>query len=171
MTNSQLVPKFAFLIKGKGEDKSQLQAFDIALREAGPLVHNLVTVSSILPAGCKFISKEEGINMLEPGQITFCVMARQDSNVLGEVISASIGTAQLRDKNHYGFISEHHAIGQSEKEAGDYAENLAVQMFALKLALSKDELSFIKSSNTTQAAEVTKKGIWTCVLSICVFCC
>lgn len=170
MPSSPLVPRYAFLIKGEGEDESRLQAFDIALREAGPLVHNLVSVSSILPAGCKFISKEEGISMLVPGQITFCVMARQDSNILGETVSASVGTAQFRNKDHYGFISEHHAIGQSAKEAGDYAENLAVQMFALKLGLSLNEFSLIVSSNITQTATVTKQGNWACALAVCVFC-
>ncbi len=97
-------------------------------------------------------------------------MARLDSNILGETVSASVGTAQLKDKEHYGFLSEYHALGESEKEAGKYAEKLAVEMFALKLGLSSNEISLIKSSNTTQSAVVSENGLWTCVVALCVFC-
>jgi arginine decarboxylase len=169
LNGSNLVPRHAFFIKGAGRHVDHLQAFDIALREAGPLVHNLVTVSSILPAGCKIITKKEGIAMLTPGEITFCVMARQESNIPGEVATASIGTARLKNEEHYGFISEHHGIGQSEEEAARYAEKLAVEMFAFKLGISGDQLTSIESSNTTQSAAVGPEGEWVCAVALCVF--
>ena len=170
MVNSNnLVPRYAFFIKGAGQHADHLQAFDIALREAGPLVHNLVTVSSILPAGCKIIAKEEGIAMLEPGEITFCVMARQESNVPGEIIAASIGTARLKNREHYGFISEYHATGQEETAAGEYAEKLALEMFAFKLGISGNQLITIESTHTTQSAKVGPSGEWACAVALCVF--
>jgi pyruvoyl-dependent arginine decarboxylase (PvlArgDC) len=37
---------------------------------------NLVYVSSILPPRCEVIAREVGIELLKPGDITFCVLAR-----------------------------------------------------------------------------------------------
>lgn len=169
MSTPQLVPQYAFLIQGTGEDENRLQAFDIALREAGPLVHNLVTVSSILPAGCKIISREEGIAMLEPGQITFCVMARQDTNTMGKSAAAAVGLVRLKDQKHYGFISEHHCVGQSKTEAGEYAEKLALDMFALKLKKKQEEMSPIEQFNASESIQVSTPNTWVCAVALCVF--
>jgi arginine decarboxylase len=46
--------------------------------------------------------------MLAPGQITFCVMARMDTNEPNRLISASIGLAIPADSENYGYLSEHH---------------------------------------------------------------
>src|SRR5215203_2540623 len=66
----------AVLTRGVGVHRNQLTAFEYALREADVEQQNLVTVSSILPAGCELITAEVGIVTLHPGEITFCVMAR-----------------------------------------------------------------------------------------------
>lgn len=163
------LPRYAFFIHGMGEDKDRLQAFDIALREAGPVVHNLVSVSSILPAGCQIISREEGFSRLQYGQITFCVMARQDSNTPGESIAASIGVARLKDKNHYGFISEYHVVGEDAKTAGQQAEDLAAQMLAIKLSLSPEEATSLKRFHTSETATVGSSGNWASVVALCIF--
>ena len=63
-------PKY-FSLKGVGRHKEYLASFELALRNAGIEFCNLVTVSSIFPAGCKRISKEDGLKLLTPGQITF----------------------------------------------------------------------------------------------------
>lgn len=163
------LPRYAFFIHGKGEDKDRLQAFDIALREAGPVVHNLVTVSSILPAGCQIISREEGFSRLKYGQITFCVMARQDSNTPGEKIAASIGAGRLREKEHYGFISEYHSLGEDAETAGQQAEELAAQMLAIKLGLSSEEVASLERFHVSEAATVGQSGNWVSVLALCIF--
>ena len=51
-------------------------------------------------------------------------------------MAASIGLAVPADSAKYGYISEHHAFGQSEKVAGDYAEDLAASMLATVLGIS-----------------------------------
>ena len=65
------VPSMMFFTKGVGTHKEELHSFELALRDAGIEKCNLVQVSSILPPGCKVISKSRGLNELEPGAITF----------------------------------------------------------------------------------------------------
>jgi len=52
------VPKSIFLTKGVGKSKEQLTSFEMALRNAGIGPFNLVSVSSIYPAGCKLVNRE-----------------------------------------------------------------------------------------------------------------
>lgn len=74
------IPRKVFLTKGVGVHKDKLASFECALKNAGIEKCNLVYVSSILPPNAELISKEKGLSMLSAGQITFCVLARNDSN-------------------------------------------------------------------------------------------
>ncbi|MEM5786549.1 MAG: arginine decarboxylase, pyruvoyl-dependent, partial [Syntrophobacteraceae bacterium] len=118
------IPKKAFLTKGAGFHKNELQSYELALRDAGIEKLNLVSVSSIFPPNCEIIRREEALNLLEPGKITFCVMARLHTNENRRMVGASIGIAFPSDRNNYGYISEYHAYGQDEVELGDFAEDL-----------------------------------------------
>jgi len=135
----QIVPKYLFFTKGHGTHKEELRSFELALRDAGIEKCNLVHISSIFPPGCKILSKREGLKKLLPGMITFCVMARCSSNENHRLIASSIGCAIPTNKNAYGYLSEHKAYGQSEKVAGDYAEDLAAAMLASTLGIEFDE--------------------------------
>ncbi len=171
-----------FFTKGVGKHKDYLQSFELALRMAGIEKCNLVSVSSIFPGGCKRVSKEEGIKYLEPGMITFCVMARNSTNEPNRLIASSIGVALPKDENQYGYISEHHPFGENEKLSGDYAEDIAAQMLATTLGLEFDPETawdereqlykasgqIYKTFNITQSAEGDKNGIWTTVISAAV---
>ncbi|PIO01822.1 pyruvoyl-dependent arginine decarboxylase, partial [Candidatus Micrarchaeota archaeon CG09_land_8_20_14_0_10_60_16] len=84
-----MVPLKVFMTKGVGRHKDKLHSFELALRDAGIEKCNLVLVSSILPPGCEILSKAKGIELLKPGQITFCVMSRNESNEPNRLISAS----------------------------------------------------------------------------------
>ncbi len=75
-----MIPKFVFFTKGVGTNKDKLASFEQALRMGGIEKYNLVNVSSILPPGCKIISKAEGIKLMQPGQISFVVMARESTD-------------------------------------------------------------------------------------------
>ena len=112
-------PSKIFFTKGVGRHKDYLQSFELALRHAGIEKFNLVMVSSIYPPGCKRVTKEQGVSLIEPGQITFCVMARNFTNEPNRLIASSIGVALPSDDSHYGYISEHHPFGETEKIAGD----------------------------------------------------
>ncbi len=180
---SILVPKKFFFTKGAGTHKAELRSFELALRDAGIEKCNLVHVSSILPPECKMMSKNEGLKELFPGMVTFTVMSRCFSNEPHRLIASSVGCAIPADPSAYGYLSEHHAFGQNEKVAGDFAEDLAVEMLASTLGLEFDEdkswdenkeiyqLSdkIIRTSNITQSAIIGPEGDYTTVISAAVF--
>jgi arginine decarboxylase len=178
-----MIPKKVFLTKGVGRHRERLQSFELALRDAGIAMLNLVSVSSIVPPGCKVVAKEKGLPELSPGQITFAVLARIDSCEPHRLMAASIGLALPSDKNTYGYISEHHAYGQTDQVAGDYAEDLAATMLATTMGLEFDpdaawdqkrqlftmsEL-IVRTTNVTQSATGDKNGLWTTVVAAAVF--
>jgi len=176
------VPTKMFLTKGVGVHKDKLTSFELALRDAGIEKFNLVFVSSILPPNCKIISKEEGLELLSPGQVTFCVFSRNETNEPNRLISAAIGVAAPKETNHYGYLSEHHAFGQKAEIAGEYAEDLAATMLATTLGIEFDpELAWeereqvykasgriFKTTNICQSAEGNKDGLWTTVIATAI---
>ena len=108
----KMIPKYFFLTKGVGKHKEQLQSFELALRDAGIQQCNLVNVSSIVPPECKLVSREQGLKMIQPGEITFVVLARNATNEPHRLVASSIGVAIPSGKNQYGYLSEHHSFGQ-----------------------------------------------------------
>ncbi len=178
-----MVPKYLFLTKGVGRHKEKLASFELALRKAGIEKCNLVTVSSICPPNCKKISEREGLKKLKPGQIVFCVMAKNATNEPNRLMSASIGIAIPKDKKQYGYLSEHHAFGETELISGDYAEDLAAMMLGSTLGIDIDPDTawdaqkdvymasgqIIKTTNITQIARGHKDGLWTTVIAAVIF--
>jgi arginine decarboxylase len=177
------IPSKCFFTKGVGRAKDKLTSFEYALRDAKIEKQNLVNVSSILPPKCRIAGREEGIKLLEPGQITFVVMSRSESNEPHRLLAAAVGAAIPSDTETYGYLSEHHSFGESEKIAGEYAEDLAAQMLASTLGLEFDaEKAYneqkdiwqiagmnVTTRNVTQAAVVDKTGMWASVLAAAVF--
>src|SRR3989344_876499 len=163
-----LVPRFAFFVSGTGKHDDRLQAFDKALLSAGPLAHNLVSVSSIFPAGCKVISAQKGFSMLTPGQITFCIMARQETNQFGDVASAAVGLAIKNNKN-FGYISEYHGAAKNVSEAKLIAEKLAKEMFARKISVDSENLKLEMIQATSASITCDKKNEWVCAVALCIF--
>ncbi|MFA6241057.1 MAG: pyruvoyl-dependent arginine decarboxylase, partial [Candidatus Hydrogenedentales bacterium] len=88
-----LTPKRGFFVRGVGVHKERLASFESALRDAGIEKHNLVYVSSIFPPNCKIITKREGIKLLSPGQIVFCVMSRCDTCEPNRLVASAVGRA------------------------------------------------------------------------------
>jgi arginine decarboxylase len=127
-----------FFTQGVGVHAKQLQSFEYALRDAGMASFNLVEVSSILPPHCEEVSREEGLQCLQPGQIVFTVIARNCTNEGNRLVSASIGVAKPTNIGTYGYLSEHHSFGETEQEAGDFAEDLAASMLASTLGIPFD---------------------------------
>ena len=118
-----MVPKQVFFTKGVGKHKHELQSFELALRDAGIEKSNLVNVSSIVPPKCKIITKKAGIEKLEPGQITHCVMSRNKTNEPNRLVGAAIGVALPKSKDSYGYISEHHTFGDASKKIKNVLDN------------------------------------------------
>lgn len=179
---NSLVPNKMFLTKGVGRHKYQLKSFEMALRQAGVAQLNLVTVSSILPPKCKMISREKGIQLLTPGAISFCVMARADTNEHGRLVASSVGVAVPRDGDKWGYLSEVHGHGMNSQQAGDMAEDLAAGMLGTTMGLEfdpdkawsekeqgyKSSGLFIKTTNMTQTAK-GQEGLWTTTVALAMF--
>lgn len=177
-----MVPTKIFFTKGVGVAKDKLTSFEAALRDADIEAFNLVHISSIFPPNCKIISKNEGLKLLKLGEIVYLVLARNETNEPNRLIAAAIGLAQPADKTQYGYLAEHHSFGETEKKAGEYAEDLAAQMLATTLGLKFDpdkawnereqfykaSGKIIRTRHVCQSAEGHKNGLWTTVLAAVV---
>ncbi len=182
--SKSFVPTRAFLTKGVGRHKEKLTSFEMALREAHVAQYNLVRVSSIFPPNCQLVSREEGVKSLMPGQVVFAVVAEAQTNEPSRLAAASIGLAIPADPSHHGYISEHHAFGQRQQSAGEYAEDLAASMLATVLGVPFDPeqawdqrkeqwlLSgdIVRTMNISSTAEAQDDGRWVTALSALIFC-
>ena len=178
---SPLVPSKVFLVRGRGRHKEKLVSFELALREAGIAPFNLVRVSSIFPPQARFVTKETGLKLLQPGQILFVVLSENATDEAGALISASIGAAVPDDPARYGYLAEHSDIGKSQRETGFHTEYLAAEMLATKLGESlkgrgpgQAGRSFkitnglsLKTRSVTQTA-TGEAGLWTTALAAAV---
>jgi arginine decarboxylase len=176
------VPKQMFLTKGRGTHREKLASFEMALRDAGIAALNLVRVSSIFPPHCKIISRAKGEKLLLPGAVVHAVIAETATNEPNRLIAASVGLAQPRDRDVYGYLSEHHSYGETERKAGDYAEDLAASMLATSLGLPFDtdrawdeqrEIwrisgQIVRTTEITQTATGHKDGKWTTVVAAAI---
>ena len=182
MFGQPFVPTKAFFTRGIGRHKNKLQSFELALRDAGIEKLNLVYVSSIYPPNCHLATVEEGVALLNPGQITFCVMARNATDEKGRLVGSAVGMAFPASKDHYGYISEHTSFGKDEKEIGDFAEDLASTMLATTLGIDFDPetayderreiyLMSGKIIESTSFPSVTQgvSGMWSTTISAVVF--
>lgn len=184
LKTQQFVPSKAFMTTGVGYAKEKLTSFEEALRDAGIAKYNLVRVSSIFPPNCQIIPKEEGGELLKPGQILFCVLAEMATNEPGRRIASSIGLALPKDRDHYGYISEVHMKGRTKEQAGDYAEDLAASMLATVLGedFDPDEAwdarkeqwmlggKIVGTQNWAASAQGPDDGQWVTTVASAVFC-
>jgi len=181
---SRFVPKKLFFVHGVGIHKESLSSFEDALRAAGIERCNLVHVSSIVPPACKIIPSSEGLKLLSAGEITFTVLAQNQTNEPNRLVSASIGLARITgDKEQYGYLSEHYAFGETAEKSGKYSEELAAGMLAAtmgahfdpKQAWDEKEKHYkvgdhkLMSRHTCQSATGNKDGLWTSVVAAAVF--
>lgn len=171
-----------FLTRGAGTHREKLTSFEMALRDAGIAHLNLVRVSSIFPPGCAIIERVDGLKKLQPGEVTFVVIAEMATNEPGRWIATSVGIALPTDPAMYGYLSEHHTYGQTEREASDYAEDLAASMLATTLGVPFDPNKdyeerreiyrmsghIVNSTSITQTAEGSPAGLWTTVIACAV---
>jgi len=177
-----MIPRYFFLTNGVGRHKDSLQSFELALRDAGIHHCNLVNVSSIIPPCCRFITREKGLKMIEPGEITYVILAKNSTNEPHRLIAASVGAAIPSRKTDYGYLAEHHSFGQTDETAGNYSEDLAATMLATTMGIPFDpEIAWderkqifkisrliIRTTNVTQSAVGDRNGLWTTVVAAAV---
>jgi arginine decarboxylase len=109
-------------------------------------------------------------------------MSRLASNEPRRLMAASVGCAIPMDRKLYGYLSEHHAYGQTDAIAGDYAEDLAAAMLASTLGIELDDNlgwdekkeiyrisdKIVKTTNITQSAIVKGDGKFTTIVAAAV---
>lgn len=179
-----MVPSYVFFTSGVGRHKHKLQSFELALRDASIASYNLVRVSSILPAGCKIISRSRGISMLKAGEIVFCVLAQSETDEPNRLVGSGVGLAvPATRKQHYGYISEYHGFGMKKQTIADLVEDMAATMLATTLGVEFDpdkayderkEIyrmsgKIVHSRAEVQTAEGDKNGLWTTTVAAAVF--
>jgi arginine decarboxylase len=122
------------------------------------------------------------LRYLHHGEVVFTVVAENSTREPHRLMAASIGVAIPADRNTYGYLSEHHSFGETEDQAGDYAEELAAEMLATTLDVEfdpdrswdeKKEIyrisnKIVRTANVTQSAIGSKRGLWTTVLAAAV---
>jgi arginine decarboxylase len=177
-----MVPSRVFFTNGVGSHKHKLQSFELALRDAGIASYNLVRVSSILPAGCKIVSRAKGTALLKAGEIVFCVLAQSETDEPNRLVGSGVGLA-VPAGMHYGYISEFHGHGMKKKAIEDLVEDMAATMLATTLGVEFDpdkayderkEIyrmsgKIVNSRATVQTAEGDKNGLWTTTVAAAVF--
>jgi len=180
--SKDMVPKRIFFTKGVGKHRERLTSFELALRDAGIAAQNLVRVSSIFPPNCKLVPRSTGLKYLHPGEVVFAVIAENSTHEPHRLLASSIGVAIPADRTTYGYLSEHHSYGETEDQAGDYAEELAAEMLATTLNVEFDpdrswdekkqiyRLSnkIVRTANVTQSAVGDKRGLWTTVIAAAI---
>ncbi len=178
-----IIPKNVFLTKGLGRHKDRYASFEFALRNAGIASCNLVNVSSIIPPNCKLLPRKKGLRILKPGQITFSVISKLQTNEPHRLIAAAVGLAIPSDRSLYGYLSEHNAYGENKKVAGEYAEDLAAKMLSSILGVKLDidkaydikkevwriSGEIVRTKHICQSAKGDKTGLWTTVLAAAIF--
>ena len=121
------------------------------------------------------------LTKLKSGQVIAVVIARNETNENRRLVATSIGVAIPSDRHQYGYLSEHHGFGETEDQAGEYAEDLAASMLATTLGLDYETSAtwdqrkeqwlisgkIVRTINCTQSAQGIG-GLWTTVVSAAV---
>ena len=123
-----IIPGKFFFTKGTGIHEKDMRAFEEALRDAGVHTCNFIKTSSVIPPGCKLISREQGVRLIKPGQITFAIMAQSMTNEPGQIITAGIGMAQPKDQSQHGFLTElEEVVGRTAEDVEQDVIEMAIE--------------------------------------------
>ena len=118
------IPHEYFVVTGKGESSVgskglpyETGSYDEALNDAGIQNANIIFYTSVIPPTSKEITREEGIQRMNWGEVMECIMAETNGEK-GEKISAAVITTSVTDPNgNYlgGFACEYSGEESREK--------------------------------------------------------
>lgn len=134
-----LVPTKMFMTSATAVHERRARADDLLLCRAGIGNCNRVEVSSIVPPGCKLISRKEGEGYLHDGQVIFAVLGKNDSSTPGLKIATAIGMA-IPEDGGTGCISEAQSEGPETSAA--HLTQRAVEAALGMLALRRNVTDF-----------------------------
>ncbi len=138
------IPNKFFLVAGKGDAEYGLNAFDIALLNAGIGNTNLIKLSSILPPAAQEISPVK----FKLGELISIAYASKTSTIKGEIIAAAIAVAIPEDRTLNGLIMEHSGPGTAEE-----IESIVIKKAELGMNYRKYKIKEIKSISIEHTTE------------------
>jgi arginine decarboxylase len=150
-----MIPKAFFVVGGKAVSKvSALNAFDMALKEAGIEQCNLVPVSSIIPPDCE----EKEYRRLPLGAVTFVVLSKAEGR--GETVTAGIAWGK-DGASGYGVVAE--AYGRMDEAAVKEQLDARIREMA--------EIRNIKLTNVKRRIETINapKNRYSCAVVVLVY--
>jgi arginine decarboxylase len=101
-----------------GTGKTELAAFDAALRAAGCGNYNLVRLSSVIPPHTELVLEAEPVEpSADWGHRLYCVYAAETTRIPGAQAWAGVGWVRVADGDGRGLFVEHE--GPSEEEVRD----------------------------------------------------
>jgi len=153
-----MIPKEFFVTSGKAISQvSELNAFDLALKKAGIPHCNIVSVSSVLPPGCK----ERKWKDIPIGAVTYAVVARMDGK--GKT-TISAGIAWTWEKNKkYGIVAETHG-SMNPKMLKDTLEWKIREMAKIR------EIEIDKISYRTETLKVPENNYGSVIVALVYVC-
>ena len=107
------------------------------------------------------------------------MLSENETNEPNRLVAASVGIAIPKDREHHGYLSEHHSFGETSSQAGDYAEDIAAEMLATSLGLEFDPYGswdekqeiwkisglIVNTRNITQSAIGDRHSRWKTVIA------
>ena len=129
-------PKHFFMTVGSAEGYTALNSFDSALLNAGIGNTNVLKISSIIPPGCNEIKPVK----LPYGMIVPMAYASITSELVDELISASVAIALPKDINKAGLIMEYSSSGRKKD-----IEHIAIRMAEEGMKIRCEEILAVKS--------------------------
>lgn len=100
---------------GVGEGRTQLAAFDAALRSAGVENFNLIRLSSVIPPGSDVLTCAPGAQLRGGfGDPLYCVYAAGWATKPGSQAWAGVGWSRHDDGSGAGLFVEHTGVSQEE---------------------------------------------------------
>jgi arginine decarboxylase len=104
------------IVSGVGRARTELAAFDAALVDAGIANYNLITLSSVIPAGAEIVETDERPQINGNwGDRLYQVMAKSETATLNVEIWAGIGWV-VSETTGQGLFVEHHGHTRDEVE-------------------------------------------------------
>jgi arginine decarboxylase len=131
MQQPSFVPTRLYLAAGSGTAKENKNARDHAGDAMGVSDLNIVTVTSILPAGIRLIDRDEFRAAVVGGQVMFAIDALCESNVPFQTVNATLTIALPEDPSVVGYVAELFEFpGITDEGARCRVEKMALQLFA-----------------------------------------
>jgi len=175
------VPKKIFFTKGVGTHKDELHSFERALRDAGIEKCNLVQYPAYFRPAVNDL-QDTGVKRVNTRRHYLLCFEPLCTNEPKRLLAASVGV-QFPPTNHLMVISVNIMLtAQNEKQAGDYAEDLAAAMLASTLGIDFDldeswdekkeifkiSSKIVRTLNVTQST-ICKDNKYTTVIALAVF--